>query len=588
MPDMDRLLVKPFSLGGYRSFGSSVQRFERFSKINLFIGQNNCGKSNVLLFLHNVHPGLVDLSKFKLEPIDKHIPSGAPFTVGTPRSLALDDKGDYREFLNEIIPLVGEQNLNNNISGSVLSACQFKAKQDNTADAWFDFNHQGELTLVDEGWLEAIDTLDDRCLSALWTCLTRSQGGGRKNNWLPQTVKALTPKFSPLNTVLVPAIRQVGAKGSSSDDFSGNGIIERLVKLQNPDVHSQNDRKKFESINTFLQTVTDNPTARIEIPHERDTILVHMDGKALPLSSLGTGIHEVLILAAAATILDNTVVCMEEPELHLNPLLQKKLVRYLYEFTTNQYFITTHSAALMDTPRAEVYHIQLVNGESIVERVTSDRHRSTVCEDLGYHPSDLLQANCVIWVEGPSDRIYINHWIKSEAPQYVEGTHYSIMFYGGRLASHLSGDDPDDSLDDFISLRRLNRRGVIVIDSDRANKGSRINDTKKRLKTEFDEGPGFTWITLGREIENYIPPDHVKEAISETKPSAKLCSAFGPFDNVLTIKTKRGKESQASKVAVARYLTKKYQPDLQVLDLGKQLRCLIRFIEKSNMANMKQ
>ena len=86
-----------------------------------------------------------------------------------------------------------------------------------------------------------------------------------------------------------------------------------------------------------------------------DTILVHMDGKALPLSSLGTGIHEVIILASAATLLQRNVVCMEEPELHLNPILQKKLMRYLLQHTDNQYFITTHSAAIMDLPDAEVF-----------------------------------------------------------------------------------------------------------------------------------------------------------------------------------------------------------------------------------------
>jgi predicted ATP-dependent endonuclease of OLD family len=324
--------------------------------------------------------------------------------------------------------------------------------------------------------------------------------------------------------------------------------------------------------------VTDNSSARIEVPHERDTILVHMDGKTLPLGSLGTGIHEVIILAAAATTLDETVVCMEEPELHLNPILQKKLIRYLSDSTTNQYFVTTHSAALMDTPNAEVYHVQMRDGQSIVERATSDRHRSAVCEDLGYHPSDLLQANCVIWVEGPSDRLYLNYWIKSISPTIVEGIHYSIMFYGGRLASHLSGNYLDEEIGDFISLRRLNRRGVIVIDSDRDKKGAWINATKKRLQDEFDKGPGYAWITDGREIENYLSSDQVKEAIKKTKPSAKSTSKFAKYENVLSITTRGNKETQASKVDVARHITGAYESDFKILDLDKQIRKLVNFI----------
>lgn len=340
--------------------------------------------------------------------------------------------------------------------------------------------------------------------------------------------------------------------------------------------------KNYYAINRFLQTVTDNDSAEIEVPHERDTIIVHMDGKALPLESLGTGIHEVIILAVAATVLESTAICMEEPELHLNPILQKKLVRYLMESTNNQYFITTHSAALLDTPDAEIYHVQLQDGQSVVERVTSNKHRSEVCEDLGYHPSDLLQSNCVIWVEGPSDRIYLNFWIKAYAPHLVEGLHYSIMFYGGKLLSHLAGDDIDVLVEDFISLRRLNRRGVIVIDSDRSVKGERINSIKIRLRKEFDAGPGHAWITDGREIENYLPYDQVVSGISAVIPSAKVRSKGGQYENLLSITRKNGKNDQAPKVGVARHIVDNCQPDFECLDLSKQIRMLCDFIYDSN------
>lgn len=576
------IIVENLAIGGYKSFGQSTQRFERFRKVNLLIGQNNCGKSNVLLFINNILPALHQSKEIRLDPLSQHMPTGAPLIIGLSRSLMQDSAGNYSDFVKEVIPLFPEHLRNTRQPGKVLNIFKRKAEKNKTKNVWFDYSLQGtQLTIDLPDWEDIFKNIEDHELNQLWSQLTGRSGGGR-DHWRDETINRIAPKFPTITTVLIPAIRKIGEQGSNSDDFAGDGIIERLVKLQNPDVHSQVDRKKFDAINHFLQTVTDNETARIEIPHERNTILVHMDGKTLPLSSLGTGIHEVIILAAAATILDKTVICMEEPELHLNPLLQKKLVRYLENKTTNQYFITTHSAALMDSPNAEVYHITLVNGQSIVGRVTSDRHRSAICKDLGYHPSDLLQANCIIWVEGPSDRIYINHWIKAKETNLIEGTHYSIMFYGGRLASHLSGNDPNDSLDEFISLRRLNRRGVILIDSDKDKRGKRINSTKKRLRDEFDEGPGYTWITLGREIENYLPAAHVQEAIAKTKPSAKATSSFGPYENNLSITTKVGKKSQASKVEVARHITKEYPAMFQSLDLNAQMNKLIKFIEESN------
>jgi len=571
-----------FAIGGYRSFGDKVQRFGKLSRINLFIGQNNSGKSNVLRFLNDVYPTLANNSQpLKLGVLDAHLPARAAFIVGRSISLRKDKQGNYSRFVSEMSPKLVQANNQQFHLGQILNLFLKKAELDGTGEnVWFDFD--ANRALIDSNWEAIFKAIDDRDLSHLWSSLTRQSGGDRGHHWFPETLRRMPPAFNSINVKMIPAIRQVGKQGSASEEFSGEGIIERLAKLQHPNVHNQSDKEKFEKINKFLRNVIDNDTASIDIPHERDTILVHISGRTLPLESLGTGIHEVIILAAAATILEKSVICMEEPELHLNPLLQKKLVRYLLEATNNQYFITTHSAALMDTPSAEIYHIRLEGGQSIAEHATSDRLRSEICEDLGYHPSDLLQSNCVIWVEGPSDRIYINHWIDSLAPKFVEGIHYSIMFYGGRLASHLTGEDIDKSIESFISLRRLNRRGVIVIDSDKEKKGARINDTKKRLKDEFDCGPGYSWITEGREIENYLKSENIKNAISQVHPEAKCRSTFGQYENTLLIKTKTGKDSQASKVDVAKYIVENNKADFNQLDLKKQIQNLVDFIKESN------
>ncbi|SEO61849.1 ATP-dependent endonuclease [Nitrosovibrio sp. Nv6] len=578
--DQEGVLIESLSIGGYRSFGNQIQRFEKFSKVNLFIGRNNSGKSNILRFLHYLYPSFSKKTPLNLDRIDSHIPLGAKFLAGTSISLEKDGQGNFSEFYSVIAPRIKNQGWKNQAAGYVLRVLQEKAKIDNTSSAWFDFDLT--LRLVELNWKSAFDLLGDSEIRFLWQALVDKSGGGRDQHWYPESLNALQPHFKSIRSEMIPAIRQVGKQGTISETFGGEGIIERLVKLQNPDVHNQHDREKFNHINEFLRKITDNQTAEIEIPHQRNTILVHMDGKTLPLESLGTGIHQVIILAAAATIPTDTVICIEEPELHLNPILQKKLIRYLFEVTSNQYFITTHSAALMDTPGAEIYHISLENNQSNVKRVTSSIHRSAICEDLGYHPSDLLQSNCIIWVEGPSDRIYLNYWINTSSTVYVEGIHYSIMFYGGRLASHLSGEDIDEIIEDFISLRRLNRRSVIVIDSDSTKAGAAVNATKHRLKEEFDAGPGYTWITAGREIENYIAPDQLKEAIKKTRPSAKALSKFGRYDNCLSILTKSEKKSMASKVDIAKFIVNNFFSDLTLLDLKDQVERLIGFIRESN------
>ncbi len=257
-------------------------------------------------------------------------------------------------------------------------------------------------------------------------------------------------------------------------------------------------------------------------------------------------------------------------------------MRYLVEHTTNQYFISTHSAALMDTPEAEIYHITLQDGQSMVDRVTSDSGRANVCEDLGYHPSDLMQANSIVWVEGPSDRYYINHWIKGVGPELIEGIHYVIMFYGGRLASHLSFQATDGEVKEFISLRRLNNRAVMILDSDRTEEVAPINSTKLRLQREFDNGPGHAWITAGREIENYVPMNQIDAAIAAECKSAARTGKTGKFDKILELKKVDGENFPPPKVEIAKFVTSKYPPDYSIYDLRERVERLVEFIRTSN------
>lgn len=576
------ILIPNLAIAGYRSFGKTPQYFDKFSKINLLIGRNNAGKSNVIRFLSDAYPQNKDLAIASNNSLNNHLPDQPQVAIGIGDEVFKKING--KNSLRSNHPLLQKISIeSHSISNSLLTRIfEQKILLDGTHIYWqfYDPRTKKDITT---SLKKAFECLHDGEISQLWRAFKpRMSGGSRQGDWEPEILDMLRPVLNPVNIEVIPAIRQIGAKGTISNEFNGNGIIERLARLQNPDIDNQKDKQKFSEITNFLRSVIDNPDAEIEVPHDRNTINVHMDGKTLPLESLGTGIHEVIILATAATILSDHVICIEEPELHLNPILQKKFIRYLSDFTSNQYFISTHSPALMDTPKVEIYHIKLENGASIVERVTTNAQRSLVCEDLGYHPSDLLQANSIIWVEGPSDRVYLNFWISNFEPKFIEGVHYIIMFYGGKLASHLTYQEDTHDIDDFISLRRLNRRGVMLLDSDKNQKGARLNGTKLRLQQEFDIGPGHAWVTEGREIENYLPVDQIKKAINAITPSSTLLSNFEKYDNFLKIKTKAGNMIQASKVDVARHVATNNKPDFSIFDLKQRITKLVQFIRESN------
>src|SRR4029077_1139622 len=113
-------------------------------------------------------------------------------------------------------------------------------------------------------------------------------------------------------------------------------------------------------------------------------------------------------------------------------------------------FLTTHSSAAIDMfakdSDAQIIHVRHDGKAANATRAQTYVENAGVIDDLDIRASDLLQANSIIWVEGPSDRIYINRWILLWSDgQLKEGIHYQCMFYGGRLLAHLEACSPDDA-----------------------------------------------------------------------------------------------------------------------------------------------
>ncbi|MEX0287010.1 MAG: AAA family ATPase [Paracoccaceae bacterium] len=560
-----------------------TQYMQPFSEMNFFVGENNAGKSIVLNCLHE-HLPFGEATK-----AEKLVDNSAEIYRG-------DQSGQFSVAIG-VTPGQILKNIKGNTSnlstgrGTTFGALSSIVKKMATYDHVWVKSKNGNPALLHEydievtkQWAHASEWRD------IWSQLRNMTGGSLERDWIPTTISSIaafaTATLHLPKSMLIPAKRQLGPKDQTFDDLSGKGLIDHMAEIQNPDYHERHRKKTFEQINTFVRVVTGKPDATLEVPNTRKHLLVHMDNKVLPLASLGTGVHEVILIAAFCTIHQNVIMCIEEPEIHLHPVLQRKLIHYLQENTSNQYFVATHSAVFIDTPRASVFRVHNDGNQTFVRPALLKADHRQLVDELGYRASDIVQSNAVVWVEGPSDRIYVRHWLRYVAPELIEGVHYSILFYGGSLIRHLSADD--EAIEDFINLRQLNRNFAVIIDSDKSCAQKKLKEATQRIQNEMSGDQGIIWVTKGREIENYVDPEILQSALKECHPTIYgKPNMVGQYDHAFYFARKDSKGPHAEiykrgdKVGAALIVCKQ-KPDINRLDLRARLEQLATMIRNAN------
>lgn len=275
-----------------------------------------------------------------------------------------------------------------------------------------------------------------------------------------------------------------------------------------------------------------------------EVYLQEKGNRRFPLSQSGSGLKTIILVLLNLLILPEIepgnqseyVFGFEELENNLHPALQRRLYDFIYNYslkTTRRILLTTHSHVainmLYEREHTALYHVEKPGLASTVHLVEDYLDKAKILDDLDVKASDLLQANGIVWVEGPSDRVYIKRWLEVFGGSDVqEGRDYQFAYYGGRLLSHYSADEDTK---DLINVLLINRNSAIVIDSDKRYRNDSINNTKKRVEAEFHRYGLFSWITKGKEIENYIAVNAINKALSEQLP--EQCEQYKLFPDYI-------------------------------------------------------
>ena len=315
-------------------------------------------------------------------------------------------------------------------------------------------------------------------------------------------------------------------------DANGQGatnIIRRHINSASLNFPSETIQTKLrKALNTVFGV--DGSFNRIEVKQHDDgdgtwEVYLGEEHKGLvALSASGSGLKTVILVLLHLLVVPKLrggsegsfVYAFEELENNLHPALQRRLLKFIEEYAL-QYgvivFLTTHSSVALDAfSGSENAQVLFVEHDGIVARtraVTAHFDRLGIVADLGARPSDLMQANGVIWVEGPSDVIYLNRWIELfSGAKFREGRDYACAFYGGALLARAQFVGLEEAEREFANLLSINPNVIVVCDSDRLNESDALKPRVQKVKDQIDEVPGAVlWITKPKEIESYLSGD---------------------------------------------------------------------------------
>lgn len=300
----------------------------------------------------------------------------------------------------------------------------------------------------------------------------------------------------------------------------------------------------FQPDNTFTEI-----TSR-QIEGNKWEVFLYEDAKAtlIPLSKSGSGLKTILLVLLNLLVvpkigneqsaLSDYIFAFEELENNLHPALLRRLYRYIEDFADQNkstFFITTHSNVMIDffsrLAIAQIVHVTHDGTEAKTETISNFIGQNAVLDDLGVRASDLLQANGIVWLEGPSDRIYFNKWVEIySGGKLREHRDYECAFYGGAILAHHQAAAPNDA-GDFVNIFRINRNAILLADSDKKNDSDDLKARVARMEEQIDKTRGLPWVFKAREIENYIPPECIRAAFADLPRDLPSLGKFQDFSS---------------------------------------------------------
>lgn len=496
---------------------------DKISKVNIFVGENNCGKSRLLRKLINGKCNYLSVPKSDNNRIQRI--NGNIININSrirnfnnfcnTRINEINFSTNDEKFIDKIIEFENKINNMNGLSeylNSIKLSILTNVKEIINELYVYDYSSSNQINKkVYIPILRGIENFDNY--------FAINQKGILKSIMMNQNQRDELNKYME-NSKIIYKNKIIGDyKIDEKIIFTGENLYNEFVSKLLGD---EQERKFVEEFQEFISKEFYNNKSFTILPREKEKCLYVKIGesKEQAIFNLGDGIKQLITIFYKIFENKNNEMTfyIEEPEINLHPGFQRKLIEILISkrFPNHTYFITTHSNHMVDNAynNENISIYKFINydaDKSKFKVIGSNSGDVDILNQLGVNSSSVFLSNCTIWVEGLSDKIYLSKYLKlylqhTNNEKYKEDIHYSFVEYAGNCIEHWNFDDDDDKYK--IKTSSLTKNIFIILDNDNNKKMDRKNKLKAILGDQV-------YILKSREIENLLSIDILEKTLKE-------------------------------------------------------------------------
>jgi predicted ATP-dependent endonuclease of OLD family len=558
--------------------GEQSETLKNLSKINIFVGANNTRKSR---FLREVLKGIgrSDFYKKGLEQLSILLENkGNLITNIFNRQVVINKEGQ------PYYPISSINNFNQNDLINPFNLFKNRIKDKNYAEV--------EKLIKDEKFLLSI--LQNIEIIVVYNTNSGINISVNENNlidfkeYFNQNLSDIFNLFNQIKTLIESDLKKIYVPNVRTMRNYEKGTLEEIINLETVRPLSQHTKDKYgfdeniiiqdgqnlfadffnkrNSSNDNLDKIKKYQNFLSEVFFEGQPVEMITDIKDKHINlkigeekdrliyELGDGIQQIISLTYPLFFYEYGIMLIEEPEMWIHPGLQKRLMKVFYDSKwakDNKYsysenfvfFIATHSNHIVDsindTDLTSLFLVKKQQQKLILNHIPTGN--KNILDELGVSNSSLFLANCVIWVEGISDKIYFNSylkaflnylknveneielkeekeiWKKLKNKNLIEGIHYCFAFSGGNNLFHLDfseNEEAEKDVKESVIIRFLCNRNMVIVDND--------NEKNSYLKKVLKDNLGNNFHELEvREVENLLPMEIIAKALPSLRKSLK-------------------------------------------------------------------